>query len=310
MQTPVVMYGKPVAEEITARITRELPEFKARYKVTPTLAIVQVGDDPPSTRYVGKKIEACERLGMKAVRKPFAIDISADDLKEEVRRLSDSKEIHGVLVQLPLPKEIEEHHSAGTNKFDIFDAIAPEKDVDGIGQVSVAELYRAQSERMHFLAATALAVRRMMSYYRVITRGKRAICVGRNDITAKPIMQMLGGRMCDAAAIWCHRYVPPEEQKDLIRHADILVTSVGSAHYKITRDMLKKGVVVFDVATRVTSAGKLVGDVDFANVQDLASKITPVPGGVGPVTVAALTENLLRAAKFCCGLEDAVGYEF
>lgn len=311
MQThTVLMYGKPVAEEITRRIMVELPDFKQRYKVTPTLAIVQVGDDPPSTRYVGKKIEACEKLGMRAVRKHFATEISADDLKEEVRRLSDSPDIHGVLVQLPLPQAIEEHHSAGTNKFDIFDAIVPEKDVDGIGQVSVAELYRAQQERMHFLAATALAVRRMMSYYRVATKGKRAVVVGRNDITAKPIMQMLGGRMCDAAAIWCHRYVPAEEQHDLIRNADILVSSVGSYHYKITRDMLKPGVVIFDVATRVTAAGKLVGDVDLENVKGIASKITPVPGGVGPVTVAALTENLLRGAKFCCGVSDATGYQF
>jgi 5,10-methylene-tetrahydrofolate dehydrogenase/methenyl tetrahydrofolate cyclohydrolase len=306
---PTLMYGKPVAEQITARIERELPEFKARYKVTPTLAIVQVGDDPPSTRYVGKKIEACERLGMAARRVPFSADIDADGLRDEVRRLSANADIHGVLVQLPLPREIEEHDSAGTNKFDIFDAIDPNKDVDGIGSVSVTELYRAQQERMHFLAATALAVRRMISYYRVATRGKRAVIVGRNDITAKPIMQMMGGRMLDAAAIWCHRHVPQEEQYKFIKSADILVTSVGSSHYKIEAGMLKPGVVVFDIATRVTAAGKLVGDVDFRSVVDKASKITPVPGGVGPVTVAALTENLLRAAQFCCGA-GKLGYEF
>jgi methylenetetrahydrofolate dehydrogenase (NADP+)/methenyltetrahydrofolate cyclohydrolase len=303
------MYGKPVAEQITAQIERELPEFKATYKVTPTLAIVQVGDDPPSTRYVRKKIEACEKLGMSARRVPFSADIDSDGLKEEVRRLSDSPEIHGVLVQLPLPLEIEEHHTAGTNKFDIFDAIDPKKDVDGIGSVAVTELYRAQQERMHFLAATALAVRRMMSYYHVETRGKRAVIVGRNDITAKPIMQMLGGRMCDALAIWCHRHVPAEEQHALIKTADILVTSVGNPTYRIEANMLKPGVVVFDIATRVTPEGKLVGDVDFRSVVDKASMLTPVPGGVGPVTVAALTENLFRAAKFCVGA-GTPGYRF
>jgi methylenetetrahydrofolate dehydrogenase (NADP+)/methenyltetrahydrofolate cyclohydrolase len=303
------MYGKPVAEQITAQIRRELPEFKTKYKVTPTLAIVQVGDDPPSTRYVGKKIEACEKLGLSARRVPFSADIDADGLKEEVRRLSDSPEVHGVLVQLPLPREIEEHHSAGVNKFDIFDAIDPNKDVDGIGSRSVTELYRAQQERMHFLAATALAVRRMMSHYQVSTRGKRAVIVGRNDITAKPVMQMMGGRMCDAIAIWCHRHASAEEQRALIKSADILVTSVGSASYAIDADMLKPGVVVFDIATRVTAEGKLVGDVDFRSVVDKASKITPVPGGVGPVTVAALTENLFRAARFCCGA-GAAGYQF
>jgi len=306
---PTLMYGKPVAEQITAQIQRELPEFKATHRVTPTLAIVQVGDDPPSTRYVGKKLEACEKLGMSARRVPFAADIDADALKEEVRRLSASPDIHGVLVQLPLPKEIEEHHTAGTNKFDIFDAIDPKKDVDGIGSVSVTELYRAQQERMHFLAATALAVRRIMSHYGVTTRGKRAVIVGRNDITAKPVMQMLGGRMGDAVAIWCHRHVPLPEQHELIKSADILVTSVGSPHYRIEADMLKPGVVVFDIATRVTAEGKLVGDVDFRSVVDKASMITPVPGGVGPVTVAALTENLFRAAKFCLGV-GTPGYQF
>lgn len=303
------MYGKPVAEQITGRIQSELPRFMERYKVVPTLAIVQVGDDAASARYVKKKIEACERLGMRAERKVSDSGISADGLKEEVQRLSSKADYHGILVQLPLPRHIEEHHSEGTNKFDIFDVIAPEKDVDGIGAVSVTELYRAQQERMHFLACTALAVRRMISFYGIKTKGKRAVVVGRNDITAKPIMQMLGGRMCDAAAIWCHRHVPPEEQHSLIRSADILVTSVGAAHYQIGADMLKPGVVVFDIATRVTAEGKLVGDVDFVNVKDIASKITPVPGGVGPVTVAALTENLFRAAQFACGIPN-LGYKF
>lgn len=309
MSQPTLMYGKPVAEQITAQIQRELPAFKAKHGLIPTLAIVQVGDDPPSTRYVGKKIEACEKLGLRARRVAFSADIDADGLKEEVRRLSASPEVHGILVQLPLPRAIEEHHTAGVNKFDIFDAIDANKDVDGIGSRAVSELYRAQQERMHFLAATALAVRRMMSFYQVETRGKRAVVVGRNDITAKPIMQMLGGRMCDAIAIWCHRHASPEEQRALIKSADILVTSVGSANYRIDADMLKPGVVVFDIATRVTPENKLVGDVDFRSVVDRASKITPVPAGVGPVTVAALTENLFRAAKFCCG-EDARGYTF
>jgi 5,10-methylene-tetrahydrofolate dehydrogenase/methenyl tetrahydrofolate cyclohydrolase len=309
LQQGTLMLGKPVADSITERIVRDLPEFKQRYKTTPSLAIVQVGSDPASDRYVKKKIESCEKLGMRAERRVFASDISADDLKAEVQKLSDSPEFHGILVQLPLPPHIEEHDADSTNKFDIFDAIAPEKDVDGIGSTSVTELYRAQQERMHFLACTALAVRRMIIFYKVETRGKRAVIIGRNDITAKPIMQMLGGRMSDATAIWVHRHVPADEQHRLISSADILVTSVGSARYKITREMLKPGVVVFDIATRVTAEGKLVGDVDSANVMDIVSKITPVPRGVGPVTVAALTENLFRAAQFALGA-GTLGYNF
>src|SRR5512146_195196 len=161
---------------------------------------------------------------------------------------------------------------------------------------------------MMFLAATALAVRRVMSFYGIETEGRRAVVIGRNDITAKPVVHMLGGRMCNAAAIWCHRYVAPDAQRELLRGADIVVTSVGNPNFKITGDMLKPGVAVFDVATRVES-GKLKGDVDFDSAVRVASHITPVPGGIGPVTVAALSENLLRAAQFACGAGEP-GYRF
>ena len=140
------------------------------------------------------------------------------------------------------------------------------------------------------------------------TEGKRAVIIGRNDITAKPILHMLGGRMCNAAAIWSHKYVPEEVQNALLREADILVSSVGSSHFQITRDMVKPGAVIFDIATRVEGK-KLKGDVDFEAVSPIASRITPVPGGVGPVTVAALTENLFRAARFASGIVTE-GYTF
>ncbi len=302
------MYGKPVAAEIESRLAREVPKFIERFRIVPSLAIVQVGHNAASERYIKKKIEACAKLGMRAELRLFESKIAADDLKAEVDHLSRSPEFHGILVQLPLPRHIEEHESATTNKFDIFDAIAPEKDVDGVGKDSIAALYRAQQERMKFLACTALAVRRMMSYYGVKTEGKQAVVVGRNDITAKPILHMLGGRLCNAAAIWCHRYVAKEDQARLIKEADILVTAVGAAHYSISKNMVKPGVVIFDVATRIDQAGKMHGDVQ-RDVQTVASCMTPVPGGVGPVTVAALTENLLRAAKFCCGVA-AEGYAF
>jgi methylenetetrahydrofolate dehydrogenase (NADP+)/methenyltetrahydrofolate cyclohydrolase len=162
---------------------------------------------------------------------------------------------------------------------------------------------------MLLMPGTALAVRRMMAFYGVETEGKQAVVVGRNDITSKPILHMLGGRMCNAAAIWCHRYVKPEDQKRLIRDADILVTAVGSANYRITADMVKPGVAVFDVATRVDAAGKLHGDTDFEAVRPIASFITPVPKGIGPVTVAALCENLFRAAQLSVGV-DVRGYRW
>jgi 5,10-methylene-tetrahydrofolate dehydrogenase/methenyl tetrahydrofolate cyclohydrolase len=305
----VVMLGKPVADAIEARLAAAVPAFVERHAIVPTLAIVLVGSNAASERYVKKKIEACARLGMRAELKGLPADISADGLKDEVARISASPGFHGVLVQLPLPSYIEEHDAATTNKFDVFDAIAAEKDVDGVGRDAVAALYRAQQERVLLMPGTALAVRRMMAFYGVKTEGKQAVVVGRNDITSKPILHMLGGRMCNAAAIWCHRHVAPEDQKRLIRDADILVTAVGTSGYRITADMVKPGVAVFDVATRVDAAGKMHGDVDFEAVRQVASFITPVPRGVGPVTVAALCENLFRAAQFAVGAGKP-GYAF
>jgi methylenetetrahydrofolate dehydrogenase (NADP+)/methenyltetrahydrofolate cyclohydrolase len=304
----VIMYGKPVADEINARLEKAVPKFIEQHKIVPKLAIVQVGRNAASERYIKKKIEACAKLHMAAELKLFPDQISADDLKAEVEKIDRSSEFHGVLVQLPLPREIEEHYSARTNKFDIFDAISPEKDVDGVGHDAIASLYRAQPERMIMLPGTALAVRRMMAFYKVETEGKLAVIVGRNDITAKPMMLMLGGRMCNAAAIWIHRHVKAEDQQRLIRQADILITAVGTARYRITEDMVKPGVSIFDVATRVDEHGKMHGDVDFTHVQHIASHITPVPKGVGPVTVAALTENLFRAAQFAAGVGE-YGYD-
>lgn len=302
------MLGKPVADAIDARVRTAVSELIERHGLVPTLAIVLVGNNPASERYVKRKIEACARLQMRAEVKAFSPEIRTDDLVGEVARLSRTPDIHGILVQLPLPHHIEEH-AAATNKFDVFDAIAPEKDVDGVGRVAVASLYRAQQERMLLMPGTALAVRRMIAHYGVQTEGRQAVVVGRNDITSKPILHMLGGRMCNAAAVWCHRHVRVEDQKRLIREADILVTAVGAPDYRITADMVKPGVAIFDVATRIDAAGKMHGDVDFEHVHRVASFITPVPRGVGPVTVAALCENLLRAGRFIAGV-GTPGYVF
>jgi methylenetetrahydrofolate dehydrogenase (NADP+)/methenyltetrahydrofolate cyclohydrolase len=305
----VVMLGKPVADAIEAQLQAIVPELRARHGLVPTLAIVLVGANPASERYIRKKIDACARLGMRATVHRYADDISADDLKAEVVRLSRDAEVHGIIVQLPLPRAIEEHDTPLTNKFDVFDAIAPDKDVDGVGRDAVTALYRASQGHLRLLPGTALAVRRMMAFYGVKTYGRIAVVVGRNDITSKPILHMLGGRMCNAAAIWCHRHVPADEQRRLIGQADILVTAVGAASYRITADMVKPGVAVFDVATRVDANGKMHGDVDFDAVRAVASHITPVPRGVGPVTVAALCENLVRAAQFAAGTGKP-GYSF
>jgi methylenetetrahydrofolate dehydrogenase (NADP+)/methenyltetrahydrofolate cyclohydrolase len=303
-----IMFGKPVAETIENWVRTEVKELARNHRVVPRLDVVLVGRSAASERYVGKKLESCRKLGMRAELHTFAEDISALELRAEAQRLSDDPAVHAILIQLPLPAHIEEPEQ-GLNKFDVFDAIRGEKDVDGISRYTVPELYRAQAESILHLPATALAVRRMMSYYGIQTKGRVAAVVGRNDITAKPIHHMLGGRMCNATAVWLHRYTRKEDHDSFMRSADIIVTSVGSEHYTITADMVKPGAVVIDVATRVTGEGKLRGDVDFEPVKERASFITPVPRGVGPVTVAALMENVVRAAQFCAGV-GRPGYNF
>jgi 5,10-methylene-tetrahydrofolate dehydrogenase/methenyl tetrahydrofolate cyclohydrolase len=303
-----VMYGKPVADQIEQHVRAEVEHLRAAHNLVPRLDVVLVGRSAASQRYVAKKMESCQRLGMTAHLHTFDESITAASLRDQVRRLSDDPEVHGILIQLPLPGHIEEPLQ-GLNKFDVFDAMRGEQDVDGISRYTVPELYRAQADAILHLPATALAVRRMMAFYGIETEGRVAVIVGRNDITAKPIHHMLGGRMCNATAVWLHRYTKKADHDRFMRSADIIVTSVGSKSYQITADVVKPGAVVIDVATRVGSDGKLHGDVDFQAVKERASAITPVPKGVGPVTVAALMENVVRAAQFAAGLRKP-GYDF
>ncbi|HET9183208.1 MAG TPA: bifunctional 5,10-methylenetetrahydrofolate dehydrogenase/5,10-methenyltetrahydrofolate cyclohydrolase [Candidatus Angelobacter sp.] len=303
-----IMYGKPVADQIEQWVSADVKHLRAEHNIVPRLDVVLVGSSAASQRYVGKKIESCQRLGMTAHLHTFDDSITAASLREQVQRISDNREVHAILIQLPLPPQIEEPPH-GPNKFDVFDAVRREQDVDGISRYTVPELYRAQADAILHLPATALAVRRIMAFYGVETEGRVAVIVGRNDITAKPIHHMLGGRMCNATAVWLHRFTRKPDHDAFMRSADIVVTSVGSERYQITADIVKPGAVVIDVATRVGSDGKLHGDVDFERVKEIASAITPVPKGVGPVTVAALMENVVRAAQFGAGLRKP-GYDF
>ena len=304
------MYGQPVAEEIERKVQGEVDSLRKSHSVVPRLDVILVGTSPASQRYVKRKLDACQRLGMKAELHTFNDNVTARELKDQVCSLGSDRSVHGILVQLPLPRHIEEPgDNNALDKFDVFDAIAAEKDVDGVSRYCIAELYRAQQNRLRFLPATAVAIRRMLAYYHIETEGRKAVVVGRNDITAKPVHHMLGGRMCNATAIWCHRYTRKEDHDAFMREADIIVTSVGSERYRLTGNIVKPGAVVIDVGTRVSPDGRLHGDVDFESVAPVASHITPVPRGVGPVTVAALTENVARAAQFAAGVRKP-GYVF
>ena len=257
-----LMYGQPVADQIDARVRAEAEAFRKAHRVVPRLDVVQVGKSPASQRYVAKKLEACERLGMCGRLHLLDDHVTGAELQQHVRGFSQDREVHGILVQLPLPMHIEEPPPGAVGKFEIFDAIAPEKDVDGIARSSVPELYRAQRHELMFLPCTALGVLRMLAYYKIPTQGKVALVVGRNDITSKPMHHILGGRICNATAIWAHRYTRKEDHDAFLRQADIIVTSVGNVNYRVTAALVKPGAVVIDVGTRVDPDGKLQGDAD------------------------------------------------
>jgi 5,10-methylene-tetrahydrofolate dehydrogenase/methenyl tetrahydrofolate cyclohydrolase len=305
--TATPMLGKSVADAIVTKVKADVVDLKERYGITPQLRVIQVGKDAASEVYLQNKIKSFAKIGIAVQPHTFVSFVSAAELEDTVSSLSEDKSVHGIMIGLPLPTHIENAIGAARGKFDIFDRIDQFKDVDGVSRHSTAELYRGQLERLTFLPSTALAVSRMLRFYGVETAGKRVVVVGRNDITGKPIHHMLGGRMGNATVSWCHRFTPKETHDDLTRAADIVVTCVGSPRYQLKADVLRRGSTVIDVGTRVDKDGNLIGDVDFDGVKHVAALLTPVPKGVGPVTVACLMENVVRATRFCAG-EDVRGY--
>jgi 5,10-methylene-tetrahydrofolate dehydrogenase/methenyl tetrahydrofolate cyclohydrolase len=302
------MIGKPVADAIVTKVKADVVDLKERYGITPQLRVIQVGKDAASEVYLQNKVKSFAKIGIAVQPHTFESTVSAAELEDTVSALSEDQSVHGIMIGLPLPPHIENSTGANRGKFDIFDRIHQFKDVDGVSRHSTAELYRGQLERLTFLPSTALAVSRMLKFYGVETAGKRIVVVGRNDITGKPIHHMLGGRMGNATVSWCHRFTPKETHDGLTRAADIVITCVGSPRYQLKADVLRGGSTVIDVGTRVDKDGNLIGDVDFDGVKHVAAFLTPVPKGVGPVTVACLMENVVRATRFCAG-EDVRGYQ-
>jgi len=282
--------GTEISKQIREEIAREIEELKEKHGVTPGLATILVGADPGSKVYVGQKEKACNKLGIYSERTDLPADTSEADLLELVKKLNDNPKIHGILVQLPLQKHIDAER--------VIYAIDPDKDVDCFNPVNVGKLMIGTGR---FLPCTPHGIMQLLKRSDITTEGKHVVVVGRSNIVGKPIANIMmqppsGG---NATVTLCH--TGTKDLAAFTKMADILIVAVGRPK-TITADMVKEGVVVIDVGVNrigKTPEGKaiLVGDVDFDSVQEKASAITPVPGGVGPMTITMLMKNTLEAAR-------------
>lgn len=273
--------GKALSLEIEEKVKEEVAILKASRDVTPGLAVILVGNDPASQAYVNMKAKACKRAGIYSITHEMPETTTESQLLNAISILNNDPNIDGILVQLPLPKHI--------NTATILQSIAPHKDVDGFHPQNVGRL---AANLGGFAPATPMGVMRLLKRYNIELEGKNAVIVGASNIVGKPMASLLLN--ANATTTLCHIYT-----QDLARHtreADILCVGVGKPNL-ITEDMVKEGAVVVDIGINRLEDGSLVGDVDFERVAPKCSYITPVPGGVGPMTIASLLENTLTAAK-------------
>jgi methylenetetrahydrofolate dehydrogenase (NADP+)/methenyltetrahydrofolate cyclohydrolase len=283
-----VIDGGVLAERIKSEVSRGVAELKGR-GITPGLSVVLVGDDPASAVYVGSKERTCIELGMHGETIRLPATTTQHELIAVVDRLNADPSVHGILVQMPLPKQIDSDT--------IVRRIRPEKDVDGFHPVNVGKLLIG--ERDGFVPCTPAGVLYMLQAHQVQTSGAECVIVGRSNIVGKPMAALMIQPGVDATVTICHSRT--RDLGEATRRADILIVAAGRAEM-ITRDMVKPGAVVIDVGmNRVPDSTKksgtrLTGDVEFAGVRDVASLITPVPGGVGKMTIAMLMQNTVRAA--------------
>jgi len=285
-----IISGTEIAKHIRAELKEEVANLKTNHDIIPGLATVLVGDNPASKVYVGQKEKACKELGIYSERIDVAADTTESELLALIDRLNRDPKINGILVQLPLPKHIDEKK--------VLYAIDPAKDVDGFHPVNVGKLLIGAK---CFLPCTPHGIQELLVRSGVETAGAEVVVVGRSNIVGKPIANMLlqKGKGADATVTLCHT-----RTKDMAFHtrrADILIVAAGKPK-TVTGDMVKEGVVVIDVGVNrigQTPEGKaiLAGDVDFDSVKEKAAAITPVPGGVGPMTITMLMMNTIQAAK-------------
>ncbi|PLS15308.1 bifunctional methylenetetrahydrofolate dehydrogenase/methenyltetrahydrofolate cyclohydrolase FolD [Bacillus sp. M6-12] len=275
-----IIDGSEIARKVRTEIAAEVAELKGK-NIIPGLAVVLVGDNQASQTYVKMKQKACEELGMHSLLEKYPSSLSQQELLEKIAELNEDSAIHGILVQLPLPNHIDEKA--------IIEAISPEKDVDGFHPVSIGRLMTGQDT---FYPCTPYGVMVMLDHIGYEIEGKHVVVVGRSNIVGKPAGQLFLNK--NATVTYCHSKT--KDLKQFTKQADILVAAVGR-NDTIRAEHVKEGAVVIDVGMNRDAEGKLCGDVSFEEVKQIASYITPVPKGVGPMTITMLMFNTLKAAK-------------
>lgn len=273
-----IIDGNLVSSQIKEELAAEVSDLK-KQGINPALAVILVGDDPASQVYVRNKEKACQQVGIKSLKYELSKETSQEQLLELIAKLNQDAAVHGILVQLPLPSHIDEQK--------VITAINPKKDVDGFHPVNVGGLVIGAAS---FWPCTPSGVIELLKRYNIPIEGSRAVVLGRSNIVGKPVALMLLHN--NATVIICHSKT--RDLAEITRQADILVAAIGKPKF-VTAEMVKEGAAVIDVGVNRTEAG-LVGDVDFAAVKEKVSAITPVPGGVGPMTIAMLMKNTVLAA--------------
>ncbi|MBI4685005.1 MAG: bifunctional methylenetetrahydrofolate dehydrogenase/methenyltetrahydrofolate cyclohydrolase FolD [Nitrospirae bacterium] len=278
--------GKKVAADIREGLKKEIAELKSK-GINPGLAVVLIGENPASKKYVSSKEKICEEIGIKSFGHKLPESITQEELIKLIDNLNSDKNVHGILVQLPLPKHL--------NEKEVMNRISPAKDVDGFGPDALGKLLL---DEPGFVACTPHGAMKMLEAYNIDPKGKHAVVVGRSVIVGKPLALLLLRK--HATVTMAHSRTP--DLKDVCLKADILCVAVGKAKM-ITGDMIKEGAAVVDIGINVTPEGKIVGDVDFDAAKERAAYITPVPGGAGPMTIAMLMYNTVLAAKMTVGIK-------
>ena len=283
----VLIDGKEMAKKIRAILKIECDELNKK-GIKLKLAVIMVGDDPASKVYVRNKSIACEDVGIENEEYLLESNITQKDLIDLIKKLNEDKTVNGILLQSPIPSNLDINEA--------FRTIAPEKDVDGFNPVNVGKLVLGQDT---FVSCTPYGIMKMFEEYNIDLTGKNVVILGRSNVVGKPLIHCCMNK--NATVTICHSKT--QNIKEIASKADILISAIGKANF-VTSDMVKENAIVIDVGINRLDNGKITGDVDFENVKEKTSYITPVPGGVGPMTIAMLMNNVIKAAKRQNGKKD------